>query len=336
MNLVSIIVPVYKVEQYLPRCIDSILQQTYTDFELILVDDGSPDGCGEICDLYAEKDPRVQVIHQTNKGLSGARNAGIDVAKGVYIGFVDSDDYIDAKMYALLVESLEQSRSQMAVCGWYETYPDREIAKWNRGNNQICSGEDKFSAVVLNTGYAGFACNKLFCANLIHKHHLRFDETTYLMEDRPFVCKYVTYADKVSTVARSLYFYVQRNDSLLHKKVTLKGIDAKVKMRSDVMAMLEEQSCHALVIEEKAYQCIDAAEGVCIAQDYKDKQAEKYFHTIFMNNYVFVRQARTVTKAGRLKCRAMKCTKWLYRGMRKSHTLMQMVSQRYQEKRMEK
>ena len=91
---VSIIVPIYNVEKYLPRCIESILAQTFTDFELILVDDGSPDRCGEICDYYKKKDKRVKVIHKENGGLSSARNAGINIAIGDYIGFVDSDDYI--------------------------------------------------------------------------------------------------------------------------------------------------------------------------------------------------------------------------------------------------
>ncbi|MDT6814838.1 glycosyltransferase, partial [Enterococcus faecium] len=92
---ISIIVPVYKVEKYLRKCVDSILAQTFTDFEVILVDDGSPDNSGKICDEYAEKDNRVRVIHKENGGLSSARNAGIDVARGKYLGFVDSDDYID-------------------------------------------------------------------------------------------------------------------------------------------------------------------------------------------------------------------------------------------------
>ena len=96
--IISVIVPVYKVEKYIHRCIDSILAQTFTDFELILVDDGSPDCCGSICDEYAKKDSRVTVIHKKNGGLSDARNAGLDFAMGDYILFVDSDDYIDADL----------------------------------------------------------------------------------------------------------------------------------------------------------------------------------------------------------------------------------------------
>lgn len=107
--MVSIIIPVYKVEKYLSKCIESILKQTYFDLELILVDDGSPDKCPEICDTYASKDERVVVIHQKNAGVSAARNAGLEKAKGEYIGFVDPDDWIAPEMYEKMIQAMENS-----------------------------------------------------------------------------------------------------------------------------------------------------------------------------------------------------------------------------------
>ena len=104
--LISVIVPVYKVEQFIHRCVDSILNQTYTNLEIILVDDGSPDRCGEICDEYAEKDSRIRVIHQKNGGPSAARNAGLDICTGEYIAFVDSDDYIEPDMLQQLLSGI--------------------------------------------------------------------------------------------------------------------------------------------------------------------------------------------------------------------------------------
>lgn len=100
--LLSVIIPVYKVEKYLRQCVDSVINQTYKNLEIILVDDGSPDNCGKICDEYAEKDKRVKVIHQLNKGLSGARNTGTEQASGEYIAFVDSDDWLDVHMLSLI------------------------------------------------------------------------------------------------------------------------------------------------------------------------------------------------------------------------------------------
>ena len=125
MPKVSIIVPVYKVGPYLAKCIDSILSQTLTDFELILVDDGSPDSCGEICDGYAKKDERIKVIHKQNGGLSSARNAGLDIAKGEYIGFVDSDDYIEHDMYEFLYKNSVQYDTDIACCGIRHHYGDK-------------------------------------------------------------------------------------------------------------------------------------------------------------------------------------------------------------------
>ena len=118
--LLSIIVPVYKVENYLPKCIDSILAQTFTDFELILVEDGSPDNCPALCDAAAEKDARVRVIHQKNGGLSAARNAGLDAARGAWIGFVDSDDYIAPEMYEVLHQAVQSTGADLALCDYAE------------------------------------------------------------------------------------------------------------------------------------------------------------------------------------------------------------------------
>lgn len=116
MPELSIIVPVYKVEPYLRRCLDSILAQTFRDFELILIDDGSPDNCGAICDEYAAKDSRIIVIHQKNQGVSAARNAGLDIAKGTYLGFVDSDDWIEPEMYETMIATAKEKQVDVVVC----------------------------------------------------------------------------------------------------------------------------------------------------------------------------------------------------------------------------
>lgn len=138
MPIISVIVPVYKVEAYLDRCVQSILDQTYTDFELILVDDGSPDNCGTMCDAWAKKDSRIRVIHKENGGLSDARNAGIDIARGQYLSFVDSDDYIHPKMLEALYAGVTEHSLPVSVCGYTETEgeplpepSDLEAVVWN-------------------------------------------------------------------------------------------------------------------------------------------------------------------------------------------------------------
>lgn len=119
--LLSVIIPVYKVENYLQRCLDSIINQTYKNLEIILVDDGSPDNSGKICDEYAQKDRRIKVIHQKNKGLSGARNSGLKISKGEYLAFLDSDDWIEPEMYTVLIELIEENNLDMARCSIDQT-----------------------------------------------------------------------------------------------------------------------------------------------------------------------------------------------------------------------
>ncbi len=116
--MISIIVPVYKDEPYLRQCVDSILNQTYRDIEVLLIDDGSPDRCGEICDEFAKKDQRIRVFHTENKGLSAARNLGLREAKGEYIGFVDSDDWIEPDMYEVLLKRMQETGADISVCSF--------------------------------------------------------------------------------------------------------------------------------------------------------------------------------------------------------------------------
>ena len=121
-SLVSMIVPVYNTEKYIERCVESIINQTHQNLDIILVDDGSTDGSSEKCDYYAKKDQRIRVIHKKNGGQSSARNAGLDICKGAYISFVDSDDWIEPDMYSTLLRELERYGASLAVCGRYDAY----------------------------------------------------------------------------------------------------------------------------------------------------------------------------------------------------------------------
>ena len=148
MPLISVIVPVYKVEPYLSRCIDSILAQTFTDFELILINDGSPDNCGKICDEYAQKDNRIHVIHKENGGLSSARNAGIDWAfansNSQWLTFIDSDDWIHHEYLELLLSGATSTNTDICVCEYTETSEFSDFEKLSTANTQKISPEDLF------------------------------------------------------------------------------------------------------------------------------------------------------------------------------------------------
>jgi glycosyltransferase involved in cell wall biosynthesis len=222
----SIIVPVYNAEPYLRRCIDSILAQTFTDFELILVDDGSPDNCPAICDEYAEKDPRIVVIHKDNGGISDARNAGLDIAKGDYIGFVDSDDYIDAEMYEKMYNAAIMHDSDIVSC----TYERIDISRGKRSvsisisDNILTSGNNILEDYYSKTKWLIFTAvwNKIFKKELFD--NIRFPkgkiyEDEYITPDLYSICGN-TYIMK-----DPFYKYVCNEGSILTSNFSAKRLD---------------------------------------------------------------------------------------------------------------
>ncbi|WP_282923875.1 glycosyltransferase family 2 protein, partial [Mediterraneibacter massiliensis] len=160
MAEISVIVPVYKVEPYLHKCVDSILEQSFSDIQVILVDDGSPDSCGDICEEYAQKDTRVQVVHKENGGLSDARNAGIAYTEGNYVIFLDSDDYIERDMLEYLYTNIKTADADMATCGIYEVYKDR-IEAQEETPGFVCTGEEAFRCILQGHTIRGEIWNKL-------------------------------------------------------------------------------------------------------------------------------------------------------------------------------
>lgn len=219
-SLISVIVPVYKVEPYLKKCIDSICNQTYGNLEIILVDDGSPDGCGAICDEYAEKDCRIRVIHKTNGGLSSARNAGIDIAQGDYLGFVDSDDWIEPDMYEELLRNAATCSADIAVCGRVEEYSGKStICVWK--DTILLDRAGAMEALLKDPVMQSYAWNKLWKRELFSA--VRFPEGRDY-EDIAVVHKVYEQVNAVVCLPKAKYHYLQRQDSIvrntsLHKRV---------------------------------------------------------------------------------------------------------------------
>ena len=171
MPLISVIVPVYNVEKYLDRCVKSILRQTYKDFELILVDDGSPDKCPSMCDEWAKKDERIHVIHQKNQGLSAARNNALKKAKGNYISFIDSDDWISDDMLEDLLKLLFKYKADISVCNFFKTSDEKQKPD-NRNVNVHLYTKDEFMHIILrvrSNRCIHYACGKLYKKNAYGK-----------------------------------------------------------------------------------------------------------------------------------------------------------------------
>lgn len=210
--LISVIVPVYRVEEYLERCVKSILSQTYENLEVILVDDGSPDQCPAICDACAEKDARVKVIHQENKGLSGARNAGIDAASGEYLAFVDSDDYVSPHFIEELYQLLQDTGCAIGQCRFSYVKGDGLVEEGDsafciyRGESlmeQLYGPEEKATCFVV-------AWNKLYRAELFKETGIRYPEGR-IHEDEATTYRLFHEAKKLAFLDRALYGYYTEN-----------------------------------------------------------------------------------------------------------------------------
>lgn len=198
---ISVIVPVYNTEQYLPRCIESILSQSFTDFELLLIDDGSTDGCGAICDAYAKKDIRVRVFHQENCGASSARNYGLEKAKGTWATFIDSDDWIEEYYFQLAFEKnadLYVQNWSFADGGIMEHYQQQFVD----GNNYCSFMQENIHSDTFRTACCSFFKMKIICDN-----GLRFDVHQRLGEDTLFVMDYYKYARTIQIMDNSCYKY---------------------------------------------------------------------------------------------------------------------------------
>lgn len=228
MDLISVIVPVYKVEKYLDRCVQSIVDQTYRNLEIILVDDGSPDNCPAMCDAWAEKDSRIKVIHKENGGGAQARNVGIDYAKGQLIGFVDSDDFIQPNMYQYLYQILMETNCDIAECSFFTTDSDNSFkAEHINETLLILNTEDALKEHIHDRICRQLVWNKLYRRKSIDD--IRMVEGKFI-DDEFFTYRVLSQAGKVVVSNQKLYAYRQHPDSVMHKNFTisrLQAVDAK-------------------------------------------------------------------------------------------------------------
>lgn len=226
---ISIVIPVYNIKKYLGECIDSVLNQTFTEFELILVNDGSTDGSGNICDEYKKKDSRVIVIHQENSGVSCARNKGIDAARGDYIAFVDSDDIIEKSMFEKQYLAIIENDVDCVISGITYFYEEVSLNKtFSTPTGKVMMFDD------FNDWYNEFdknfvlcsPCSKLYKKSIIKKYDIKFAEKFSILEDGMFEIDYLSSCKSVYCLGVSLYFYRQFDGISLMKKFNHNAIEA--------------------------------------------------------------------------------------------------------------
>ena len=246
-ELISIVVPVYNVRQYIEKCIDSIINQTYKNLEIILVDDGSTDGSGELCDELKKLDFRIKVYHKENGGLSDARNYGVDRAKGMYIGFVDSDDYVDLEMYQKLYEVIKSENADVVECNLKVVYPDRIELFTNKKYYKICNKEEYLEEYLKIENIFGSTCVRLIKASIAKKIKFPIGK---LYEDTFYSYDLIDNVDKVVILDNPYYNYLMRENSITNTKFNPKMLNL-----IEIVEKFHENTCENYPSLKKAADC---------------------------------------------------------------------------------
>lgn len=296
MNLISIIVPVYNVDKYLYDCINSIVNQTYSNLEIILVDDGSTDKSAAICDEFSNKDSRIKVIHKKNQGVAIARNVGLDAAHGEYIGFVDSDDVIKVDMYEFLLNNLLDNDTDISICGIEKVDENLKTLSFMNPDtsfNKVFSKNDAMDSLCENRVINFSFVDKIFKRDLFK--NLRFRENI-LFEDMDLMYKIIDRADKIFYSSNPKYFYRIHFGSIIHKDFSIKRLDSiyvykefLVFIKNSYPNLLDKAKCYFLelcfinlfeILESKSKKFNNEKNKliVTIKKVYKDVKSSIYFN----------------------------------------------------------
>ncbi|MFA6939912.1 MAG: glycosyltransferase [Clostridiaceae bacterium] len=255
--LVSIVIPIYNVERYINKCIDTIINQTYSNLEIILIDDGSTDDSGRICEEYSLKDKRIKVIHKKNSGVSSARNDGIKAATGDYIYFIDSDDFVELDLIKTAVLSAVENNSDVVVWGYTKVYVDKNdcfLKSIIYVPDRICCSVDKISSLSSKIndellGILGYVWNKLYRLEIIKRNHILFEENTSLYEDILFNVLVLTNIKIINFIDESYIHYMQRSIITLSNIVHNNLFDLNIRACIEKKHLLECWNIDAAIIE---------------------------------------------------------------------------------------
>ncbi len=299
--LISIIIPVYKIEKFIDKCIKSIISQTYRNLEIILVDDGSPDKCPSICDKYAKIDNRIKVIHKPNGGLSDARNAGIDICKGDYIGFVDGDDYISENMYEHLLDHCIKCNADMSICGIYAI--DEDYSNLSIYNPMIYKETILSNIQALNHLFLTFDVNFEVAWNKLYKRNLFFnkDNIRYpygkLHEDTYTTYKLLYYANNIAVFNEPLYYYVQRSGSIMKRIPSVSQIMDRAVSANETISFIKNNNI-PLIQEVTAYAArrYSSSLDLLIKNPKLDKAAYKNLRNMLLDLETYLKNNKYISK----------------------------------------
>lgn len=241
---ISIIIPVYQAEDYLEDCLNTLLNQTYSDYEILLINDGSKDRSGEICNRYAQKNPQIRVRHQINAGASAARNTGLDIAQGAYICFVDADDKVSKHYLEKLATSLNQANSDLAICRI--TRKEIELDTQTAGQT-VYTAEEALGDILEPTFFDGYVANKLYRRQIIEENHLRFQPDMTIWEDMLFCVQYLKQIQRISVVEERLYWYRDNPESQTAKTSLKKK---KEQVQDSLLFLAEAPASNAVYLRK--------------------------------------------------------------------------------------
>ena len=237
-DLITIVIPIYKVQEYLEKCLNSVICQTYTNLEIILVDDGSPDNCGQICDDYAKKDSRIKVIHKENGGLSDARNAGIKNATGKYITFVDSDDYITEDYVEYLYNLIKKNDSKLSICGIKTVWKNDKKCENEKERIECLNSQEVFERMLFAKGIEVAAYGKLYLTELWKEYEFPVGK---VYEDTAVIYKLIEKAQKITYGTKNCYYYVARVGSISKQQQFNKNEEDYIKHTKEMLDFIKER-----------------------------------------------------------------------------------------------
>ena len=310
MEIVTVIIPVYKTKPYLKSCVYSVRNQTYKNLEIILVDDGSPDGAGELCERLKDDDPRIVVIHQSNQGLSSARNAALDISSGEYVTFVDSDDTIDTCMIENLVNDIEIYDADIAECQFHEVFGKRVIHK-SPNDTKVCTPEQALLIDLSSIGGSVAACGKLYRKKIFNEHRFQVGR---LGEDTFAIIDSLRQAKRIVIDHRPMYYYYHRNNSITTNTFNERTMDAIIgaKRNLDIVAKVFPGALPGAIFRYD-WSYLWVLDRILLDEEWRDN---KYIDTILLHvrkNIIRILKSQYFTRKRKIGALMISVSPALYR-----------------------
>lgn len=305
MKKVSIIVPVYNVENYILECITSIIEQTYANLEIIIINDGSTDKSKEICESLQKKDERIVFISKHNSGVSDTRNIGINKSTGDYIIFVDSDDYIDKSYIEEMVKWMNEEFIDMTVCNYIEIYKNTVLHHNNDLTDKlVITNKEAINDIYKLRSFGGYLWNKIFKSEIIKKNNIRFNQEIHMCEDMLFLLKYLSKCNNVRIISKELYFYRMRKSSIVWNKNKIK-YKTLYSSYNEMYKIIEKNNVE---MDYFYYMVLNSI----FSNNFKLIDMQRYLQFNLLTAYDYVSKSKNITNKEKIKLKMKENINFIY------------------------